>query len=452
MVSLPVLPQQKGIMKITEKEFLKTISEIAQIEDKRICVALSGGMDSVCLLHAFSVIKNSVRFHLCAVHVNHNLRGVESKRDEEFCVSLCSNMGIPIKIFNIDVEGLKKKGESIEEAARRLRYDSFEKIDCDFIATAHNADDSLETFLINFIRGTGLKGLCGIPKIRGRFIRPLLAFSKNDILRYIKENNLDYVTDSSNFEDDYLRNKIRHKIIPEIKSISPSICDVSLRNFQILKSDNDFLEDTAKKCYDSSVKGDKLQISSLKNLNNAILSRVIKNFCSDTVGFSPDKKHTEEIEKIILLGSGRRQLKNGYFAQVKSGVLTIKKINDTSFSVETQIMPVKNFYSSAKINNLLLKNAVDYDKIVGKLNVRTRNSNDSIKPVGRGITKKLRKLQSELGIELSLREKMPVAADDKGVIWAYEIGTDERVAVDSKTKNVLIFYVNASRNKSEENN
>ena len=277
----------KNIKEIVKKAILRLCNN-----PKSICVALSGGADSVCLLHILNSLSDSLGFKLSAIHVNHNIRGDEAKRDADFCVELCERLNVPLKVAAVSVLTEAEKGESIELAARRLRYKVFEEIDAQYIATAHNADDSLETFLINFCRGTGLKGLTGIPDIRGKFIRLLNECSKSDILNYIKNNNLEYVTDSTNLSNDYTRNKIRNNVIPLLKEISPELTNVSVRNLNLLKNDNDFLNEQANKLLKASFKEPNfLKVEPLVIAHSALTSRVLSSYVYEVTKRYPDNLH-----------------------------------------------------------------------------------------------------------------------------------------------------------------
>ena len=423
------------------KEIVKSsLLEFAN-DPKSICVAFSGGSDSVCLLHVLHSLSDSLGFELSAVHINHNIRGEEAKRDADFCISFCKKLNIPLKVVSVAVLTEAQKGESIELAARRLRYKVFDTLDVQYIATAHNANDSLETFLINFCRGTGLKGLTGIPNVRGRFIRPLNRCSKSDILEYIKSNGLEYVTDSTNLSAEYTRNKIRNNVIPLLEQISPELVNVSLRNIELLKCDNDYLEEQSNKLYFESLDGKKLSIAPLKASHTALVGRVLSRFTYEVTNKYPDNFHLNLMLDLINGKISGAELFSGYFAKVNKGYFYIQKRENAEFFVKTEIISKENFNIQCKINKLLLKNAIDCDKIVGELKVRTRLANDRLRPIGRGISKPVRRLQAEAGIDSVLRDNAPVAFDDNGVAWGYKIGVDERLKITDATSNVLIFRV-----------
>jgi len=407
-----------------------------------ICVALSGGADSVCLLHILSTLKKSFGFELSAVHINHNIRGEEAKRDADFCVDLCQELNIPLKVAEVSVLTEANKGESIELAARRLRYEVFDGLDVQYIATAHNADDSLETFLINFCRGTGLKGLTGIPDVRGKFIRLLNECSKKDILDYIKQNNLQYVTDSTNLSNEYTRNKIRNNVIPLLKEISPELVSVSVRNLNLLKNDNDFLEQQANELLTQSFKEpNSLKVQPLITAHSALTARVLTDFVYGITKRYPDNLHINLMLDLLNKKVNSVELFGGFYAKVSKGYFYVLKDEACDFSVETEVISKEKFVNDLKINKLLLKNAIDYDKIVGKLVIRTRMAEDRMSPVGRGLSKPVRRLQAEADISVNLRDKSPVVADDRGIVWCYKVGADQKVKIDEQTKKVLVFKV-----------
>ena len=414
---------------------------------KKVCVALSGGADSVCLLHILKQVYSGTDVSLSAVHINHCLRGKEADNDEAFCVKLCNELNVPITVHKIDVKNSAQKGESIELAARRIRYEVFDTIDADFIATAHNANDSLETFLINFSRGTGLKGLTGIPAVRDRFIRPLIKCSRDEILAYITDNGLSYVTDSSNLTNEYTRNKFRHNVVEPLKKIAPEIVSVATRNMEQLGLDNDFIEASANELFTAAFnEGRGLKTELLLASHRAVAGRVLIKYAKMLTNRAPDSFHINLMLDICRSKNASQQLFDGYTVMVNRGYLHIEKSFDFKLLVNTEVVSAENFKNQLKINKLLLKNSIDYDKIVGKLVIRTRLSGDTLRPLGRGLSKPLRKLQNEVGLEKSLRDFAPVAVDNNGPFWSYELGIDERMSIDENTKNILIFNVYKQQN------
>ncbi|MDR0919321.1 MAG: tRNA lysidine(34) synthetase TilS [Oscillospiraceae bacterium] len=223
----------KKIIRIIEKYDLANKSQ-------KITIALSGGADSTALL----LVMKELGYNINAVHINHGIRGDEAKRDEIFCGELCFKLNIPLDIryFNVpEIAYEKKKG--IEETAREIRYEVFGENE--LTATAHNADDNAETVLFNLIRGTGIKGLCGIPPKRQGIIRPLIECTRREIEDFLNHRNQRFIIDSTNLSDDYTRNNIRHNIIPKIKEINPNFAGSVTKTVNALKLDNDFLNSIA---------------------------------------------------------------------------------------------------------------------------------------------------------------------------------------------------------------
>ena len=240
------------------KKMLKTISDHNLISHgDRVIVGLSGGADSVALMRALVTLRDEFSLTLVACHVNHKIRSSTAERDQRYVIELCSNLNVECHVKEAYVEELAKEwGLSTEEAGRRVRYDFFNEIagEDGKIATAHHMNDNVETVLMRFMRGTGLHGLTGIPYQRDNIIRPLLDVSRQEIESYLTENNCSYVTDETNFEPIYTRNKIRLNLIPEIqREFNPNFVETLSNNVAIYREEDDFMTQTAqkaiKKCF-----------------------------------------------------------------------------------------------------------------------------------------------------------------------------------------------------------
>lgn len=242
-----------------------------------VIAAVSGGADSVALLYVLYSLKNELGFSLAACHVNHNLRGEESDGDERFVRRMCRFLDIPLYVASIKVTDLRQKHDSLEECARRLRYEFFDSISRGkLIATAHTASDNCETILINMVRGTALSGICGIPVKRDNIIRPLLYNTRGDIERYCTENSLDYVTDSTNLSDDYTRNKIRHKVVPLLREINPALFGAISRLSQSVSDDDKYLDKIAAQLMEKAhTQDDKYDVNVLYTAEECILRRIV---------------------------------------------------------------------------------------------------------------------------------------------------------------------------------
>lgn len=417
-----------------------------------ITVALSGGADSVALLF---VLKQLAQYDisLSAAHLNHCLRGQESDRDERFVRELCQSLGVPLTVERAEIEKIAKKtGESIELCARRVRYEFLKRVSSGKIATAHTASDSVETVLLNMVRGTGLKGLAGIPPVRGRIIRPLIYCSRQDIEHYCKLNNLEYVTDSSNLSDQYTRNKIRLHVVPKLTEINPALERAISRMTDIIRFEDEYLELLAENFVAQNKNG--LDVNVLSRQHPAIIRRVVAKYYKNRVQSTPDQFHIGEMERLIINKSGKTGLRSNFFAEIRNGRLVIleEKPQPEGFCIEVDKLPIKlpegtidltllsidDYNKSGNINNLFLKNALDYDKIIGKIIIRSRKSGDLFKQEGRGVTKSLKKLFNEAKIPKEKRMSIPLLVDEQGIIWIEGFGVAERVKVDPNTKQVLV--------------
>ncbi|MGN0493556.1 MAG: tRNA lysidine(34) synthetase TilS [Acutalibacteraceae bacterium] len=429
-----------------EKSVLTAIERFSLLENtSEVTVALSGGADSMSLLYVLNSIKEHFGITLYAAHLNHMIRGDEALRDEEFVKRACECLNIPLFCERIDVPSYaKQKRISTELAAREVRYEFLARVSKGLVATAHTASDNLETVLFNLTRGSALKGLCGIPPKRGIFIRPLILCTRDEVESYCEKNGIEYVTDSTNLSDEYTRNKIRHNVIPVLKQINFSAEKAAVRTAAELAEDNAFLEECADKYLSDNVSGGGLDISDLPSA--PIAKRAIKKFTEMSAPeLSLDNLHILEIYRICKEG-GRTGLSSGFSAEIKDSRLFITNNNTENcakieFKVETERRINDLFTKDEKINNLLLKNSLDCDKIIGKSVLRTRLAGDSIRLAGRGCTKPLKKLMNELAVPKELRGSIPVIADEAGVIWVYGIGVAQRCAVTKNSDEIMIIKV-----------
>jgi tRNA(Ile)-lysidine synthase len=271
------------------KKIRKTIADCSLLErGDHLLVAVSGGPDSVALLRAMVILSSEYGLQLTTAHLNHGLRGAEAKREEEFVKSLCTGMGIACICKTVDIRLLQKgRGMSLEEIGREERYrflgEAAETCGAQKIATGHHRDDQAETVLINLLRGCGLEGLKGIPPMRdGRIIRPLLHVGREEILEFLNREGLTYMTDSSNLSPLFLRNRIRHELIPELTlKYNPGIVEALSHTAEIIRKDDDYLQAVVRQilCQWRIVPGAaemKLPLSALLDLHVALQGRVIK--------------------------------------------------------------------------------------------------------------------------------------------------------------------------------
>ena len=418
------------------KKVRTTINDLCLLNGvKTLAVAISGGADSVALLYAMLSVKNEYGIDVFAAHFNHKLRGEESERDMMFVKELCDKLGVRLVCGEGDVAAYAENNKlSTELAGRQMRYDFFESLSADAVATAHTASDNLETVLFNLTRGSGIEGLCGIPPKRDKYIRPLIACTRDEIEEYCKQNDLCFVTDSTNLSDDYSRNLIRHKVVPVLKTLNPSLENNILNTSFELAFDRDILNSIANDEYKKALTKSGIDTNIIKGINPAISGRVLRIFCCEKTGISPDYKHTERLFNVSVNG-GRCSLQGGYYAERQKGILKISSLSEKPrYNVSIEKIELNLIKKDKKVNNLLLKNLIDCDKIVGEMKIRTRLPGDKIKLYGRGCTKTLKKLYNENAVAGSHRESLPIIADDDGVIWVCGMGAAERTAPDKNTK------------------
>ncbi len=415
---------------------------------KHITVALSGGADSMALLSALLSLKDELCLtKITAAHFNHQIRGAEAVRDQDFVQNWCAAHNVELYLGSADVPQYASDNNlSVELAARELRYRFFESLNTDLVATAHTASDNIETVLFNLTRGTALSGLCGIPPKRERYIRPLIFCTRADIEAYCKENNIQYVTDSTNLCDDYTRNKIRHSIVPVLKQLNPSAEAAVNRMTATLREDNDFINAFVQSEYSARHQNGQLLTDGFNALHTAVAKRLVALYCQNC-NITADNLHINQIYDICLSG-GKISLPNNMSAISKNGVLIFKSAQkaaeNISYTVDIQKTDNDLFENCQKVHSLLLKNILDCDKIVGKLVKRTRVSGDTIRLKNKNCTKTLKKLFCEYKIPVEKRAAWPILADDKGVVWIYKIGVADRCAATENS--IKIFKIDIKEN------
>ncbi len=435
---------------------LKTISEHNLIDECNVLgIGLSGGADSVCLAHILLTNKDVLGIKvLKGIHIHHGIRGEEADHDMEFCRKFCEEFGIELISYCVNVpKEAEKTGESIEACARRLRYDCFSKSGCDKVATAHNLNDNIETFIFNLSRGASLTGLSGIPYSRDIYIRPLLECTRDEIESYLEENNLDFVTDSTNLCDEYTRNKIRHNIIPQLFSLNPSFNNVFLNSIDSVKLANDYIISSAKDIIEKSRMEDGYDCSTFENEHRAIKNQVITLILKEQKVPDVTKKYIDSVLHIIENG-GKVSLGGNVTANSDQRKLFFYDIEDvehfeivienTTDMVETPVGRVVFDYLLKKDLQNLKKSdkqmLVDCDKIVGTLSVRNKIDGDSYQPANR-VNKKLKKLFNEEKISVYERSKMHILTDECGIVWTEYFGVSERCKIKNNTEKCIKISV-----------
>ena len=421
-----------------------------------VVCGLSGGADSVCLLLSMQELSGIIGFSVEALHVNHSIRGKESDNDEDFCRKLCENMGIAFRAVRCDVpEYARENSLSDEEAARILRYKIFsEYSNGKKLATAHNANDNLETAILNLIRGTALKGISGIPPVRDNIIRPMLTVTRQEIEAFLKEKNQPYVTDSTNLSDDYTRNKIRHCIIPLMTDINSSVIGTSVRTFRSLRSENDFIENQVDSAMNSCRQGNKL--IGLAVYDDVIRKRCLARLLSENhLPYSHERLNTADE---ILVNGGKLNLSGDVFLMSDGNICEIREIiqkntqciekdliiGENSIFLNKklicEIIECDNLKKILSVHKKLTFYLLDYDKIVGRAVVRNRRFGDRIQLKGRNFTSSVKKLINEK-IPPAQRDCLHFIEDEEGTVFAENIGISQRVAPDKDTKRLLKIIV-----------
>ncbi len=392
----------------------------------RVILGISGGADSTLLLHYFAKRAEEV---LC-VHVNHMIRGEEANRDESFCRALCEKYSAPLCVYRIDIPVLsKERGKGIEETARDERYRVFtaelEKRGFDAILTAHNADDNCESVIFNLARGSGLNGLCGIKPKNGKILRPLIYLSKEEIISYLNENNIEYVTDSTNGDISYTRNYIRHKIVPEMRKLNPSFNSSVIRMCSSLSEDEELILGMASEFCNRECKDGRVPTEGISKLHPAIRARVLKLMA----GISLDFKSIKACEDIIflsecgsyinLVGGISFKKERDYVHFVRSKVLCAREYRYEL--ADGTVIPEAGLYISlsSEGDSPYITLTLNKEGISGSLTVRSKRDGDTVK--SGGITKKLKRIFCDRHIPSHLRNEIPIIEDDLGIVAVGDI-------------------------------
>lgn len=445
--------------------FLRTVDENSLIKDgSKILLGLSGGADSVVTLDLLCKLKEHRDIHIEAAHINHMIRKT-ALRDEQFCIELCEKYGVRLHVKRIDVPKLSKKlGIGFEECGRNVRYETFNEImkerSLDICATAHNRDDNAETILLNFIRGSSLRGISGIPYKRGNIIRPILDIRKSDVLNYAESHGLSFMTDETNKDTSYTRNYIRHELIPKIEKINPSFPDTISKNAEIYRRDDIYLNSLAKDILNEAEDFEsylKFKLDALSSLPDSILSRVVYLACERISGDTPDNTVISRAQKAITSNQGNvsetlfkdlsLEISYGYAYFVKqykprsfeiplkypSGELLI---HEAGIKVEYEIFSSNNF---KKVHGFIY---MDYDTMSGSTFFTSRREGDVFSPYMGAGRRSVKRFMQDYKIPKFLRKHLPVLRCDGDILWICPI---ERAAaghtVTKDTKRILCIHV-----------
>lgn len=441
-------------------EVEKHINEnLSLLKGKKLLIAISGGIDSIVLTH----ILYKLKYDISMAHCNFSLRAKESNQDELFIKELGEKLMIPTFTVQFDTNSYaSEKGISTQMAARELRYNFFQEIsnehEIDYIVTAHQKDDVIETFLINLTRGTGLDGLTGIPEINGNIVRPLLPFSRNEILVYATRKKLQWREDSTNSSIKYVRNKIRHKVVPFLKELNPSLLETFSNTLDNLKGSQQIVNDRIqiiKKQVVTSVNNDlHFNVIQLKELNNpkVYLYELLKDYgftewddISDLLEaqsgkqvFSKSHRLLKDRETLILSELIKEDTLE-YF-EIPENTLKLKK--PVKLKLEKIDIPfdTKNHQNKVFSELLLDTNnniSIDYDKIEFPLTIRKWKKGDYFYPIGLNGKKKISKFFKDEKLSLVEKENSWLLCSKNEIVWVIGKRLDDRFKVTKTTCAIL---------------
>ncbi|HEX9979065.1 MAG TPA: tRNA lysidine(34) synthetase TilS [Flavobacterium sp.] len=415
------------------------------LSGKKLLLAISGGIDSMVMLNLF----HDSGFDIAAAHCNFKLRGDESDADQDFVAANCENNNIAFFTTNFDTKAFVSDYKlSVQVAARQLRYSWFgellENEHYDYLLTAHHADDNLETFLINLSRGTGLEGLTGIPQQNGNVIRPLLIFSRSEIEEFASKHHIPWREDSSNASDKYLRNKIRHNIVPELKALNADFLQTFNQTLLHLKQAESMVDDASALVYRQVVieKEEKLifKIYDLKRLPDyrAYLYHWLKDF-----GFTA----WQDIYDLVDAQSGKFVFSANFRLLKDREILILEPLKDDEISVYEVASDVNGIseplrlifatVTSSEIKNTSETIFVDRQKLAFPLKIRKREEGDWIYPAGMEGKKKLSKFFKDEKYSLPQKENQWLLCSGGNIVWVIGKRADRRFLADESTTDIL---------------
>ncbi len=426
-----------------------------------VLLALSGGADSVCLLEVLLELSKEIKFSVFAAHLHHGLRGAEADSDEAFVCKLCHEKNVPLFTRRVDVNALARAtGRGLEEAGREARYAFFNEIlaqeGLNKIATAHHADDNIETVLMRLLRGTGPLGLAGIPYQNGAVVRPFLDVTRKDIESFLNQRNISFCTDSTNQETTFTRNRIRHELIPFLEqSFNPNFRQNFLSQIKLYASCGAFIEQETESLFsvlsEPVAEGYSFEIKLLKKaadfMQSMLLYRAISALSGEReVGTAAVRAAAALLEK----PRGKASLGGGVIGQVCHGKLYIKKesvAKPFSYDVEPTgcfTIPETNVTICFSVVNSVPEQAfkgavyLDLEKLENKqLRLRSRRPGDYFYPVGMAGKKKVKKFFIDNKIPQFKRDSVPLLTADEDVVWVAGERGDARYVLKDQEKTAL---------------
>lgn len=413
-------------------KLLQTLrQEIPVTAGDTVVCALSGGADSVALLHGLLAVKDELGITVKAAHFNHCLRGEESEADEAFVRQLCARWGAELTVGRGDP--CSCAGKSPEEAARDLRY-AFLLEQEGWIATAHHGDDQVETVLLQLLRGTGLKGLCGMAVRQGRVIRPLLNCSRQELRDYVQCHDLPFRQDSSNDADDALRNRLRHHVIPLLSAENPNLTGTVSRMTRLLRQDEAYLQQQVDELLEKAAADGGYRVPILLEAPEVLRRRAIRQLLTIP---KPAMHHVEAVETLLgdLRGSASIELPDGWLAVREYDRLAIVRRQETGFQpvrltageiVRIPALGLQVTCTAPAVLEYPADNrsafAIRWDGRLPEITIRPRQSGDAVQLSGG--RKTVKKWMIDRKIPASGRGQLPVLEDEQGVFAVYGLGAD----------------------------
>lgn len=428
-------------------------------DESRVVVGLSGGSDSVCLAH----ILDKLGYEVVAAHCNFHLRGEESMRDEQFVVSLCQQMGWNLHQEDFDTAVYaRQKGISIEMAAREYRYDWFkrlkEEVGAEAIAVGHHQDDNVETLLLNLTRGTGIKGLCGMQPKNGDVVRPLLCLTRKDILIYLEDVHQTYVTDHTNLEDDFARNKVRLDVLPLLETINQgamkNLASTQENLTEVMKVYQQAMQDAITNCVEQKENGEiHIDIQKLQTLPSpiSVLHEVLSPFGFNKVQLKDLLAALNESGKVFI-AAGIRVLVDRQYIIVEAEHYPMPNIHMTIIPVEDLTINKDPHYAYLDADKLKMANGkcqmVNINSPLSTFNLQlsTPKEGDTFAPFGMGGKRKLLSdFLTDLKLSLFEKERQPLLVVGNEIVWVIGRRSSELYRVDETTKWVLILSLKSSQ-------
>lgn len=436
-------------------KFLETIKHHRLIDKgDTVVLGISGGPDSICMLHLFCSIRSEWDLTLYAVHLNHQYRGVLADNDASYVDEICKTLDVQLHSFSSDVEKIAKELKtSFEDAGRRERYRLFfkvkDEVNAQKIAVAQNKNDQAETVLMRLIRGSGIEGLSGIDYMRDDgVVRPVLDYSRSEIEQYCEEHVLNPRIDHTNDDVKYTRNKIRKEIMTQMIDINPLLIDQIVKTSRLLRDENILVEKITEQafneCVEIQVTQEVIHLDKFNALDIALKRRVLRKCIKSLRGHLTDVTY-DEIETVIALSEEKKTgNKKNYHKELTFEIsydkllvyLGKKKKRQKNYVLELKEMTREEYANYSLLSHEI---AIDKDKITGSLRIKNREQGDKFQPVGFLGHKKLKDYFIDKKIPRDERDTIPIVWNDKGIVWIVGYRQDRKYVVDETTSKVLIL-------------